>query len=395
MLNSQPASPEILPSSCGDSRDGLALWQRLRGFADIAMDPNVVNFWASKFNPLWSLDQPMARIVGREEAASNSVTLILKPNRHVVIPQAGQHMSVASEINGVRVARSYSTSLVPDQPGLLAITVKQVKGGRLSNWLCLQAREGDVLYLGQPFGDFQWPALQQPVLLLAAGSGITPMISLLRQYARQAAKGGLFPSKQTVQLHYWVRRREEACFIEELLALPKIQPNFSLYLYVTQHGHTQQPQSQSYERSGRIEASQFAQQEDLKNSHVLACGPAGFVGSAQQILQAQVASFQAEAFSPPQIPADAEATKCNTVQITLQQQNRILTVPVGQSILAALEAEGINHPSGCRMGLCNTCACHKVSGSTQHLISGESQHDEHPALRVCVSRASSDLVLDI
>ena len=160
---------------------------------------------------------------------------------------------MASEIDGVRVARSYSTSLVPDQPGLLAITVKQVEGGRLSNWLCLQAREGDVLYLGQPFGEFQWPALQQPVLLLAAGSGITPMISLLRQYARQAAKGGLFPSKQTVQLHYWVRRREEACFIEELLALPKIQPNFSLHLYLTQ-----QEQRQPYERSGRIEASQFA-----------------------------------------------------------------------------------------------------------------------------------------
>lgn len=390
MLNSQTASPEILPSSCGDSRAGLALWQRLRGFADIAMDPNVVNFWASKLNPLWSLDQPMARIVGREEAASNSVTLILKPNRHVLTPQAGQHISVASEIDGVRVARSYSTSLVPDQPGLLAITVKQVEGGRLSNWLCLQAREGDVLYLGQPFGKFQWPALQQPVLLLAAGSGITPMISLLRQYARQVAKDGLFPSKQTVQLHYWVRRREEACFIKELLALPKIQPNFSLHLYLTQ-----QEQRQPYERSGRIEASQFAQQEDLKNSHVLACGPAGFVGSAQQILQVQVASFQAEAFSPPPIPADAEAIDCSTVQITLQQQNRILTVPVGQSILAALEAEGINHPNGCRMGLCNTCACHKVSGSTQHLISGESQHDENPALRVCVSRASSDLVLDI
>jgi ferredoxin-NADP reductase len=369
----------------------LSAWQRFADFADSVMDQNAINFWASKLNPLWSLNQPMARVVRREQTARNSVTLVLKPNHHVVMPQAGQHITVAAEVQGVRIARSYSTSSVADQPGLMAITVKQVKGGRLSNWLCLQAREGDVLHLGQPFGDFQWPQ-QQPVMLLAAGSGITPMISLLRQHAQHVVLGASLPSKQSVQLHYWVRSRDEACFIDELLALPKIQPNFSLHLYLT----GQQP-NQPYEHHGRIQACQFAQQQDLANSHVLACGPAGFVATAQQILQAQVASFQAEAFSPLQISADdiGDDIADATVQITLQQQQRVLTIPAGQSILSALEKEGIQHPSGCRMGLCNTCACHKVSGSTEHLISGTQQHDEDPALRVCVSRARSNLVLDI
>lgn len=385
ILSASPYSklPVTRSTRVMSSNATLTTWQRLAGFAEAVIDHNTVNFWASKLNPLWSINQPMARIVARTEAASNSVTLILKPNRHVVMPQAGQHITVATDINGVRIARSYSTSSVAEQPGLLAITVKQIEDGRLSNWLCLQACEGDVLYLGQPFGDFQWPAQQHPVLLLAAGSGITPMISLLRQYAAQQ-----LPSKQVVQLHYWVRSREEACFIDELLALPKIQPNFSLHVYLTQ-----QNQSQPHEHTGRINASHFSQQEDLSNSHVLACGPSGFVSNAQQILQAQVASFQAEAFSPPQIRPDAHDNE--TVQITLQRQQRILTIPTGQSILAALEAEGINHPSGCRMGLCNTCACPKVSGTTEHLISGEQQQDENPALRVCVSRARSNLVLDI
>ncbi|RYY80931.1 MAG: ferredoxin reductase [Moraxellaceae bacterium] len=372
--------------------------QRLGRFAQSVMDHDAVNFWAGKLNPLWSLNQPMARIVAREEAASNSVTLILKPNRHVVLPQAGQHLNVAAEVEGVRIARSYSSSAVLDQPGLLAITVKQVKGGRLSNWLCLQAREGDVLYLGQPFGDFQWPVSPQPVLLLAAGSGITPMISLLRQYAQHAVMGMPLPSKQAVQLHYWVRSRAEACFVEELQALTSIQPNFTFHLYLTQQDLSPAQASQPYAQYGRIQASHFAQQEDLNNSHVLACGSAGFVSTAQQILHTQVASFQAEAFSLPSTHADSANTdpaSNQTVEITLQKQQRILTVPSGQSILEALEAQGISHPSGCRMGLCNTCACHKVSGSTKHMISGEQQHEETAALRVCISQARSDLVLDI
>jgi ferredoxin len=166
---------------------------------------------------------------------------------------------------------------------------------------------------------------------------------------------------------------------------------------------TQSSAQHSYEQNGRIQASQFAQQQELANTNVLACGPAGFVATAQQILGEQVRSFQAEAFSLPSnspssvlkssIQTDGLDNK--TVQITLQRQQRQINVPIGQSILAALEAQGITHPSGCRMGLCNTCACAKLSGSTQHLISGEQRHDENPALRLCVSTARSDLVLDI
>lgn len=374
MLNTLPAAPISLKELISNT-----------------LDVNMLNFWRKKLNPLWVIDQPMAKIIQRQVAAQGSVTLILKPNQAVSLPRAGQHMMVGAEINGVRVSRSYSTSSVPDQPHWLSITVKQVKGGRFSQWLCQKAQVGDVLYLGQAFGDFQWPDQQQPILLLAAGSGITPMISLLRYYAQQALFAKQLPSKQSVQLHYWVSQRDEACFINELLALQKLQPNFSFHLYLTR-----QTALQPYEQQGRIQASQFAQQEDLTNSHVLACGSAGFVATARQLLQAKVASWQSEAFSPPQSQFQSHRTVgTDTVEITLQQQGRILTIPVGQSILSALETEGIAHPTGCRMGLCNTCACPKLSGSTQHLISGEQQHDADSALRICVSTARSDLVLDI
>lgn len=364
------------------------------------LDSSMLDYWLAKINPRWSVAQAQATIVERHVAAVDSITLVLKPNRHLITPKAGQHLMVSAEIDGRRVARSYSCSSVGGKSELLEITIKQVAGGKLSQWLCQQAAVGDVLHLEQPFGDLRWPDSNQAVLLLAAGSGITPMISLLRQHLKQHNHQS---NHQPVQLHYWVSQREQACFVEELNALSKIWPNFSFYLYITQPAAQQaaKPSTEpvmlpSYERQGRIDASDFSDHAHLANTVVLACGSAGFVTSARQILQAQVASWQAEAFSPPQIPAlDAMNDRQQTVQITLQKQQRSIQVPIGQSILTALENEGIEHPTGCRMGLCNTCACGKLSGTTQHLISGDQQHDADSALRVCISTAQTDLILDI
>lgn len=348
----------------------------LKEFVQQALGAETLNFWMSKINPVWSVQRSLGKIVERHVEAKDSVTLVIKPNKNAALPQAGQHIMISAEVNGVRIARSYSTRAVKGKPALFAMTVKQVEGGKLSTWLCQQAKIGDVLHLGQPFGELQFPADQQPVLLLAAGSGITPMISLLQQQK----------FNRLVQLHYWVKTREEACFVAEFLALQQTQPAFSFHLHLTQ-----QSAEQTYEQQGRIQAEQFAI-DDLTNAHVLVCGPAGFVATAQQMMQSHVLSWQAEAFSPPILKA-ADSTE--TIEITLQQQQRTLTVPVGQSILSALEAEGISHPVGCRMGLCNSCACGKVSGTTKHLISGVEQHEADSALRVCVSTARSNLVLDI
>lgn len=342
------------------------------------LDPKVLNFWMSKVNRVWSVNKAQAKIVAKQQSAQGSVTLILAPNSRVVFPQAGQHVTVTAEVNGTRISRSYSPSVLADQPNALAITVKQVAGGKLSTWLCQQAKVGDVVELGQAFGDFAWPQAPQEVVLIAAGSGITPMISFLRQ------QGTL---QQPVQLHYWVSKREQACFVDELIELQQQQANFSFHLYLTQ----QQP-CQSYEQEGRIHADQFNHLTHLDQPHVLACGPAGFVAAAQQVFQPHVMSWQAEAFSPPVLNTELSS---ELVNITLQKQQRVISVPVGQSILTALEAEGIAHPSGCRMGLCNSCACPKLSGTTQNLIYNITQQEADSALRVCVSSARTDLVLDI
>jgi ferredoxin len=72
-----------------------------------------------------------------------------------------------------------------------------------------------------------------------------------------------------------------------------------------------------------------------------------------------------------------------------------VTVASGQPLLPALEAHGLRVPHGCRMGVCNTCSCSKVGGTTQDLQSGESQAEPNSAVRLCISSASTDLTLDL
>src|SRR5690606_32833894 len=148
---------------------------------------------------------------------------VLRPNRNwrdLGSFRPGQHMNVSAEVNGVRVTRSYSLSDVPRADGRLSITVKHVEGGRLSEHLCRDARVGDVLELGQAFGQMTW--VQPPQgewLLLAAGSGITPMMSLIRSVVG-AGKGGkprhMPEGLQGLTLVYWARTRAELCFAAEL-----------------------------------------------------------------------------------------------------------------------------------------------------------------------------------
>ena len=104
-----------------------------------------------------------------------------------------------------------------------------------------------------------------------------------------------------------------------------------------------------------------------------------------------MATFQAEAFTAPPVLVVDEGE----VDIRLQRSGRTLRVPRGESLLMALEQHGLKPPSGCRMGICNTCACGKSAGSTRHLPSGELIHEPTQALKLCIHSAATDLELDL
>ncbi|HEY5971842.1 MAG TPA: ferredoxin reductase [Pseudoxanthomonas sp.] len=356
---------------------------RLRRLLKPVIAPSVFDFWASRLNPTWSWERPLARVVDRQQASRDAVTLVLQPNRHWGGFQPGQHLNLSAEIHGTRVTRSYSLTGLPRADGRIAITVKGIEGGKLSQHLCRSAKVGDVFELGPAFGDMILPEKPEGSwFFLAAGSGITPLMAMTRALAAQG-----MPVPLT--LVYWARTRDEFCFLDELRALAAAQPRFQLRVVLTRD-----LPREADEHQGRIDENEpllMSLIDEPEAIQVMACGPGGFVDAARHLFGARALSFQAEAFtSPPMVYAET-----GTVQVRLKKSGRTLELARGQSLLTALEAEGLRPASGCRMGICNTCACGKAAGSTRHLHTGELVHEPVSALKLCISSAVSDLELDL
>jgi len=348
------------------------------------VNPGIFDFWVSKLNPAWSWDRPLARVVDRKVEALDTVTLVLKPNAHCGSFVPGQHINVTAEVNGRRTTRSYSHTGIPRRDGRISLTIKRVDKGVLSTHLCQHTQVGDVLELGAAFGEMTLPAKPEGEwLLLAAGSGITPLMSLTRSLAAQNMPVDL-------TLVYWAKTRAELCFARELRALAVQFPRFKLQFVLEKEAELLQG-----EESGLISAEQLARVVGkLSAKQVYACGPSGFVDAARSLTEGQVRSFMAEGFTPmaPITVADAATA---TVKVHLTASQRDLEIPTNLSILDALEAQGLKPKVGCRMGVCRTCVCTRTEGTTLDLQTGEQDAQPGIDVRICMTRARTDLTLDL
>lgn len=360
--------PEYLLMYAIEKRNSL-----FNSLANSVMNSHDANFWLQKINPLWSVNQPLAQIVKKQIVAKDTVSLILKCNRHVQRGMAGQHHPITVEIAGRHYERTYSLMQVDAEH--LCLTVKKVDQGLVSSWFVEKSRIGDIVRLGQPYGDMQQHIQSPNLLLLAAGSGITPMLSLIE---------ALCQSKQlntvNVQLMYWVKTYEDAAYAEYLKEVSENFANFSYQIFYTQ------------EQDQRLNQNHVDQFTKLNQTTVYACGPSGFVATAETLF-VDAAFIQTEAFSLSQFEHDA--TDTGFINVTLTQSNKTVAIPKGQSILASLEQQGIKPNHGCRMGICNKCACNKAQGATKNLLNGSANHEPSQLLKICVNSAQSDLVIDL
>ncbi|MCU7696313.1 ferredoxin reductase [Acinetobacter sp. AYS6] len=336
-------------------------------------DKEMANFWLQKVNPLWSVKHGLVQIVKKEFVAHDVVSLTLKCNRLVKMGVAGQHHPVIVEIAGRRYERTYSLTQIDQQH--LRLTIKKVEDGIVSNWFMTESQIGDIFELGQPYGDMQQNIETPKLIMLAAGSGITPMLSLIT-----AIKQSQQLDKVQVQLLYWVKQRSDAAFIEYFEKVAQQFPNFSYQVFYTQ----EKPNDE------RLNAEHLALVDDLENSTVYACGPSGFVSTVEQLFE-KAPTVLTEAFSLTQ---DSTA-EVGYVNVTLTQSNKIIAIPKGQSILVSLEHEGLKPTHGCRMGICNKCVCSKAQGSTRNLLNGSENTEPNQLLKICVNSAQSDLVIDL
>ncbi|MFM6957517.1 MAG: ferredoxin reductase [Acinetobacter sp.] len=331
------------------------------------------NFWLQKINPLWSVNQPLAKVVKNQTVAKDKVSLILQCNRHVQRGAAGQHHPVTVEIAGRHYERTYS--LMQLDTDHLCLTVKKVDQGLVSSWLVEQSKVGDIVYLGQPYGEMQQHIQTPNLLLLAAGSGITPMLSLIESLSQTKQF-----STTSVQLMYWVKTQADAAYAEYLKETTENFSQFSYQIFYTQ------------EQDQRLNQNHVDQISALNATTVYACGPSGFATTVETLFS-DAALLQTEAFSLSQLDVDVSET--GFVNVRLTQSNKTVVIPKGQSILSSLEHQGVKPNHGCRMGICNKCACTKAQGSTQNLLNGSANHEPAQLLKICVNSAQSDLVIDL
>jgi ferredoxin-NADP reductase len=341
-------------------------------FKESVIDQHAINFWMQKLNPIWSLNQPLGKIVHKENAAQDMVSLKIQVNRLFQFGEAGQHHPVYVVVDGIRYERSYSLTQLDQQHVLL--TVKKVNAGKASTWFAEQAQVGDVIEFGQPYGDMTLPAQASPLILLAAGSGITPMLSMLESLSK---KGEL---SAPVSLWYWVKKDQDAAFKARFEELAQKHANFSFQIFATQ----EQP------AEARLDETYLTNLQNLENSTVYCCGPSGFVSTAEQLF-ASAKMFKGEAFS---MSLD-DQSDTGFVNVTLTQSKKMVSIPKGQSILVSLEQQNIKPTHGCRMGICNKCACNKVEGSTKNLVNGAQNTEPGNLLKICINSAQTDLVIDL
>lgn len=337
-------------------------------------DKEMANFWLQKVNPLWSVKHGLVQIVKKEFVAHDMVSLTLKCNRLVKMGVAGQHHPVIVEIAGRRYERTYSLTQIDAQH--LRLTVKKVADGIVSNWFISESKIGDVFELGQPYGDMQQNIKTSNLTILAAGSGITPMLSLIT-----AIKQSQQLDKVQVQLLYWVKQRSDAAFVEYFEKVAQQYPNFNYQVFYTQETPNDE----------RLNTEHLALVDDVENSTIYACGPSGFVATVEQLFE-KAPAVLTEAFS---LTNESSADDIGYVNVTLIQSNKVIAIPKGQSILVSLEHEGLKPTHGCRMGICNKCVCNKSQGLTRNLLNGSENTEPSQLLKICVNSAQSDLVIDL
>lgn len=365
------------------ARIGAPLLQPLRALvAGSWLRESDVDALLTGLHPTWRLNRVFARVEARQWVAEDMLALTLRPNGNWRGAKPGQHVQLYLEQAGVRLSRSYSlTALHAD--GSLEIAVKRQPGGRVSCQLLEQVAVGQVLELGPAFGELQWAEPEQGMLLLAAGSGITPLLGLLRS---ALAQGFSAP----ISLVHYVREQGQRAFVAELQALQAKYSNLQV------HWSLSEAAADQGELRGRFCPEHMAAIATLEQRRVLACGPAGFVEQVQGWWRGvgQAGQLQFEAFTAPSLPA-ADEVGLHPVRLGFTRSQQQYQGDNRRSLLEQAEAQGLHPQHGCRQGICATCTCTLISGAVRDLRSGELSSEPGQQIRLCVNAPHTDVEIDL
>ncbi|UYP17819.1 ferredoxin reductase [Rhodococcus sp. Z13] len=352
----------------------------LRGAAARLTTPLLPDDYLHLVNPLWSARELRGRIVSVSRETPDSATIVIRPGWGFDFDYApGQYIGIGLHIDGRWHWRSYSLTSAPTRDEkLISIAVKAMPEGFLSTHLVGGVPEGTVVRLAAPKGDFVLPdPPPEKILFLTAGSGVTPIMSMLRTLDRRAGEREL-DLPDVVHVHS-APTADRVMFRSELERLDATHDKFRVYIR-----HTRD--------QGKFALSELDEVcPDWRERQTWACGP-------QQMLDDITAHWSAAGIEDrvhlERFAVSRADTSGSGGTITFAKSGKTVTVDGATTILEAGEKVGALMPFGCRMGICQTCVVPLEKGHVVDLRSGK-ERAEGERVQTCISAAAGDCTLDV
>jgi ferredoxin-NADP reductase len=345
--------------------------------ARLLTTPLVPRDFVDLVNPLASSTDLRGRIEAIEPETARAATVRIRVGRGWRGHRAGQHVRLGVDIDGVRQWRTYSiTSSImskPRQTSHITVTVKAVADGLVSNYLVHEATAGALVHLDHATGDFTLPtALPGKLLFVTAGSGITPVMGMLRAHRDELAD---------VVLVHSAGSADDVIFGEELRGLAR-----DGVIRLIEHHTDGRP---------RLTAQRLTQVvPDWEQREVWACGPGGLLDDLESHYAAAglATKLRTERFRAAAIPTgDGGAVTFTRSGVTTETNN-------GTTLLEAGEGNGVLMPAGCRMGVCFGCVVPLRSGTVRDVRNGDltsANPGDGVLVQTCISAAAGSCQLDI
>lgn len=347
--------------------------RRLLAAATAMTTPLLPEDFLGLIDPLWSTTQLRGRVVSRRRETDRAVSVTIAPGRAWDGHRAGQYVRVGVDVDGVRYWRSYSLSGAATSPGggdaeHLTITVQAVPDGVVSQKLVRDLPIGTIVQLEQAQGDFVLPDAPSPMLMVTAGSGITPVMGMLRTLDATGAV------PDVVVVHS-APSGTDSIFAAELAAMADRRCGLRV---ITRHTGT----------DGRLDLAELDELvPDWRGREAYVCGPAELLDVAEAHWAETPEKLRVERFTAP-----ARSTGGSGGRV--EYGEKAVDVEPGTSLLEAGEAAGVLMPSGCRMGICFSCVLPLRDGQVRDLRTGDVHGEPGDLVQTCISGASGTARLD-
>ncbi|RZQ64866.1 ferredoxin reductase [Amycolatopsis suaedae] len=354
---------------------------RLTALAEALLTPHGVDRYLELLDPMLVRREIRGVVTGVRHQTPRSVTLTVRPSKAWPGFTCGQYTRVTVDIDAVRHSRCYSLSGSQHRAGELELHISTVPDGLVSRYLREHARPGMVLGLSRPQGEFTLPP-QRPerILLIAGGSGITPVLSMLRTLADERYGG-------EVTLLYYTARPADQPYRDELAELAG-RPGVRVVVVHTRDHSGSGPR-------GHFRAAHLSEVAPwYREAPAYVCGPVPLLEAVRKLYDRHGLGEQlhTEQFTPAAGFAAGSGDTTGRVRFTRSGREAGNT---GSSLLEQAEAAGLTPEYGCRMGICFSCTARKSTGRVRDLRSGAESAQDDEEIQLCVSAPVGDVAIEV